>query len=51
MKALVAALRTQAATRAERFERERPKWQRPRYPHREELVYYRRLRYFVELVQ
>ena len=51
MKALVTALRTQAAARAERFERERPKWQRPRYPHREELVYYRRLRHFVELVQ
>lgn len=51
MKALVTALRTQAAARAERFERERPKWQKPRYPHREELVYYRRLRYFVELVQ
>jgi SPP1 gp7 family putative phage head morphogenesis protein len=52
MKALATALRTQAAARAERFEREQMKqWPRPRYPHREELVYYRRLRYFVELVQ
>lgn len=52
MKALEAALRTQSATRAERQARQKPKsWPRPRYPHREELVYYRRLRYFVELVQ
>jgi len=53
MKALQAALLMKAATRAERFAREPlPKaWPRPRYPHREEVVYYRRLRYFVELVQ
>jgi SPP1 gp7 family putative phage head morphogenesis protein len=52
MKALATAIRTQAATRAERQARVKPKtWPRPRYPHREELVYYRRLRYFVELVQ
>lgn len=52
MKALEAALRFQSATRAERRARQRPKaWPRPRYPHREEVVYYRRLRYILELVQ
>lgn len=52
MRALATALRTQAAMRAERFRRsELKEFQRPRYPHREELVYYRRLKYFVQLVQ
>lgn len=50
MKALATALRTQAATRAARAPKPKP-WPRPRYPHREEIVYYRRLRYFVEQVQ
>lgn len=37
--------------RAERFARTAPpKFSRPRYPYREELLYYRRLRYFVDLV-
>jgi SPP1 gp7 family putative phage head morphogenesis protein len=53
MKALETALRTQAsmrAGRAERKARSAPAWPRPRYPHREEVVYYKRLRYFVETV-
>ena len=53
MKALATALRTQATMRSERTARRtKPAaWPKPRYPHREELVYYRRLRYLVELVQ
>jgi len=52
VKALATALRTQAANRAERFARQQPKqWARPRYPYREEVVYYKRLRYFVDVVQ
>jgi SPP1 gp7 family putative phage head morphogenesis protein len=50
--ALAAALRLKDSLRDER-ERRRPppKWPRPRYPHREELVYYQRLRYFLDIVQ
>lgn len=49
---LGAALRMKAAVRDEReARRPPPRWPRPRYPHREEVVYYRRLRYFVETVQ
>lgn len=52
MKGLAAALRMKDSMRAERFARAKPKpWPRPRYPYTEEVVYYRRLRYFVELVQ
>jgi SPP1 gp7 family putative phage head morphogenesis protein len=52
VKALATALRTMAAMRAERFERAQVKqFQRPRFPHREVLVYYRRLKYFCEVVQ
>lgn len=49
---IAAALRLQDARRAEGERRKPPaKWQRPRYPHREELLYYRRLRYFLDIVQ
>jgi SPP1 gp7 family putative phage head morphogenesis protein len=49
---LATALRTRAAHRAERQARQKPKaWQRPRYPSKEAVVYYQRLRYFVEFVQ
>jgi SPP1 gp7 family putative phage head morphogenesis protein len=49
---IAAALRLKAATRDAR-ERRRPPpaWPRPRYPHREEIVYYQRLRYFLEIIQ
>jgi SPP1 gp7 family putative phage head morphogenesis protein len=52
MKALEAALRLKASVRTER-ERRKPvkRWPRPRYPHGEEVVYYKRLRYFLEFVQ
>jgi SPP1 gp7 family putative phage head morphogenesis protein len=52
VRALATALRTQAAMRGERFKRAQVKsFERPRYPAREELIYYRRLKYFVEQVQ
>lgn len=50
--AIAAALRMKAALREERERRKPPPaWPRPRYPHREEALYYRRLRYFLDLVQ
>ena len=49
---IAAALRLKDSLRDEAERRKPPpKWQRPRYPHREELVYYRRLRYFLDVVQ
>lgn len=49
MKALASALRTQAAVRGAKYARQvaRTKWPRPRYPHREVLIYQRKIRYFV----
>jgi SPP1 gp7 family putative phage head morphogenesis protein len=53
VRALVAALRTQAAVRGARYARDvqGKRWPRPRFPHREVLHYYRRIRYFVEQSQ
>lgn len=47
--AIAAALRTQQSRRQAR--QQPRKWPRPRYPYREEVVYYKRLRYFLEVVQ
>lgn len=50
--AIAAALRLKDSLSTERARRRpTPKWPRPRYPHREELVYYQRLRYFLDVVQ
>src|SRR5262245_9445215 len=52
MTGLAAALRLKQSLRDERERRKpTPNWPRPRYPHREQLVYYSRLRYFLQLVQ
>jgi len=50
VKGLASALRTQAAVRGAGYARQvaRTKWPRPRYPHREVLIYQRKIRYFCQ---
>jgi len=53
MDALISALRTQAAARGAKYARDvaRRKSPRPRYPHKEVLIYHRRIRYLVHQAQ